>query len=132
MLATRVKPLEAGVLLVPFVDVLLVLVVFALLVNGLFFGPAVGIDLSPAGFAATPAAAHTLLVTHSGALFLDGRRVDPEGLQFGLGLLREGAKEPSLIVRAESGVESGRLFELLSTARECGFGGVSVGLWEEK
>lgn len=132
MLAVRSKPLEAGVLLVPFVDVVLLLLAFAFLVNGLFFGPAAAVDLAPAGFVSTPAASHTLLLTRSGALFLDGRRVELDGLRFGLGLALAEEGEPTLLVRAESGVPSGQLLELLGLVRECGFERVALGIWEER
>ncbi|MBC8366816.1 biopolymer transporter ExbD [bacterium] len=68
-----------------------------------------------------------LVLTTDGRLFVQDEAVELESLKARLLAFRENNPESGALLNAESGVEHGRVVELLDIIREAGFPGVSLG-----
>ncbi len=68
-----------------------------------------------------------LVVTEDGRLLIGGEPVALEDLGERLRIILTNRSESSIVLKAESGVEHGRVVALLDVIREAGFSGVGIG-----
>ena len=123
----RVKRIAGKIDLVPFLDVIFLLLIFFVVSSRFMFQSAIGVDL-PA--AVTPEVEsqdnHTVILTKSGPVFFDGKKVSMEGLNFGLELAIAKGRDPLLIVKADKEVVHGRVIEIMELAKQAGIKKVAL------
>lgn len=107
--------------LVPLVDVVLLLLAFVIVSAGFLGRWWMGVDVQPAAQIGDRASEDpTVFVTAEGDIFLNGYRVDAEGLEFGMKLAAGGDRDPVAVVSVEDGVSFGELSRVLRMVQEAG------------
>ncbi len=72
-----------------------------------------------------------LVITETGHLFLDGAAVEMAGLKGRLTRIIREDPQSRVMIKAEKGVEHGRVVMLLDIVRSAGFAGVGIGTYME-
>lgn len=123
----RTKLITHFMSMVPFIDVLFVLLLFSLFSSTFLFQSAVRIEL-PAQVAPEKIRtdAHTVIITREGSLFWNGRKVNREGLMFGFRLAVREGKPSFLIIKADREIPQGIVVEIMEMAKEAGINEINL------
>ena len=107
--------------LIPLIDIVLLLLIFFILSSRFIFQSVIAVDLPPAITPDIEAQAnHTVILTGSGLIFFDGRKVNLEGLNFGLDLILSKGRNPLLIIKADEKVPYTQVMKIMALARKAG------------
>ena len=123
----RAERIAGRIDLIPLIDVVLLLLIFFILSSRFIFQSAVAVDLPQAITRdAQPSSSHTIILTKSGFIFFDGRKVNLEGLNFGLELATAKGRNPLLIIKADRGVPYSRVVEIMGLVKKSGINRVAL------
>ncbi len=117
----RAQRIAGRIDLIPLIDVVLLLLIFFILSSRFIFQSVVTVNLPEAITSDVEAQAnHTVILTRSGLIFFDGKKVNREGLNFGLELAISKGRDPLVIIRADEGVPHGQVMEIMGLTKEMG------------
>lgn len=107
--------------LIPLINVIFLLLIFFILSSRLILQSVVSVNLPEAVTSEAEAQENlTVILTKSGLLFLDGRKVNLEGLNFGLELALSKGRNPLLIIKADEGAPYGQVVGIMGLAKKAG------------
>jgi len=133
-LASKLRPEPRGMDALFFVNVGLLAVFFLNFGSRFVLAPGLGVDFQMPGMAGALAGAATtdrvISVRQAGQIFADDGLLNLAQLREWLKTEAKKLKHPSLLVRASAGVPVSELAEIVSSAREAGFGRVVLGAEE--
>lgn len=117
----RARRIVGKIDLIPLIDVVLLLLIFFILSSRFIFQSVVAVDLPEAITSDVESQAnHTVILTRRGLIFFDGRKVNQEGLNFGLELALSRGRDPLLIIKADEEVPHGQVVKIMGLAKEMG------------
>lgn len=117
----RAQRMVGKIDLIPLIDVVLLLLIFFILSSRFIFQSVVTVNLPPAITPEVEAQANnTVILTRSGLIFFDGRKVNQEGLNFGLELALSKGRNPLVIIKADEGVPYSQVVRIMELARKVG------------
>ncbi len=117
----RAQRIVGKVDLIPLIDVILLLLIFFILSSRFIFQSVIAVDLPEAITTDVEAQEnHTVILAKSGLIFFDGRRVNREGLNFGLELTLSKGRDPLVIIKADAEVPYGQVIEIMGLAKKVG------------
>lgn len=123
----RAERIAGRIDLIPLIDVVLLLLIFFILSSCFIFQSAVKVNLPPAVTPdALPSSSHTVILTKSGLIFFDGRKVNVEGLNFGLELATAKGRDPLLIIKADREVPYRQVVEIMEVVKKSGINRVAL------
>ncbi len=125
-LASRLRPEPRNFDLLFLVNGGLIVLFFYCVFGSRFvLAPGIGVDFALPKIAGASAGAapttHIITVTRSGMIMIGDGAADLRRLRKWLKDEKQTTARPSLLIRADVGVEAGELAEILSAAREAGF-----------
>ncbi len=123
----RAERIAGRIELIPLIDVVLLLLIFFILSSRFIFQSGIVVDLPQAVTRESrPSSSHTIILTKSGFIFYDGRKVNLEGLNFGLELATAKGRNPLLIIKADRGVSYGQVVEIIGLVKKRGINRVAL------
>jgi len=125
-LASRLRPPPQGTGALHYVNVGLLALFFSVFGSRFVLAPGLGVDfqlpqLPGAREAAVQTSASVINVLRSGQIFTEDGLVDMGQLRVWLKARAKGERNPTLLIRASSGVMFSELVEIQGSAREAGF-----------
>ncbi len=123
----RAERIAGRIGLIPLIDVVLLLLIFFILSSRFIFQSGIRVDLPQAVTRdAQPSSSHTIILTKSGLIFYDGRKVNREGLNFGLELATAKGRNPLLIIKADREVPYNQVVEIMGLVKKSGINRVAL------
>ncbi len=117
----RAQKIVGKIDLIPLIDIVLLLLIFFILSSRFIFQSVVTVNLPAAVTPEMEAQAnHAVILTKSGLIFFDGRKVNREGLNFGLELALSKGRNPLVIIRADKDVPYNQVMNIMGLIKKAG------------
>jgi biopolymer transport protein ExbD len=117
----RAQKIVGKIDLIPLIDIVLLLLIFFILSSRFIFQSAVAVNLPTSVTSEVEAQAnHDVILTKSGLIFFDGRKVNREGLNFGLELALSKGRNPLVIIKADKDVPYNQIMKIMGLIKKAG------------
>ncbi len=129
----RAQKIVGKIDLIPLIDIVLLLLIFFILSSRFIFQSVVAVNLPTSVTSEVEAQAnHDVILTKSGLIFFDGRKVNREGLNFGLELALSKGRNPLVIIRADKGVPYNQVMKIMGLIKKAGIKKIALATEPER